>query len=161
MRFGVDSTSPACCALALTSFPQQSRDPIGIALRVIDAMTRMGTEYILILNVIYGGSWMTKRLIDLDDELLARAGRELGTSGVSDTVRLALQQATPAAARGGHHALAKSGRHRAVGIAALLTATVAAQHRLTILHYDADFDIASQVIDFDHRWVAERGTLRP
>ena len=42
---------------------------------------------------------MTKRLIDLDDELLARAGRELATSGVSDTVRLALQQATPAAAR--------------------------------------------------------------
>jgi Arc/MetJ family transcription regulator len=96
---GRDSTSPACCALALTSSPQQSRDPIGIALRVIDAMTRMGTEYILLLNVIYGGSWMTKRLIDLDDELLARAGRELATSGVSDTVRLALQQATPAAAR--------------------------------------------------------------
>lgn len=42
---------------------------------------------------------MTKRLIDLDDELLARAQRELGTSGVSDTVRLALQQAAAAAAR--------------------------------------------------------------
>ena len=58
-----------------------------------------------------------------------------------------------------HHALARSGRHRAVGIADLLTATVAAQHRLTIVHFDADFDIAAQVIDFDHRWVAERGTL--
>ncbi|HEY7814861.1 MAG TPA: PIN domain-containing protein, partial [Nakamurella sp.] len=58
-----------------------------------------------------------------------------------------------------HHVLARSGRHRAVGIADLLTATVAAQHRLTIVHYDADFDIAAQVIDFDHRWVAERGTL--
>lgn len=57
------------------------------------------------------------------------------------------------------HVLARSGRHRAVGIADLLTATVAAQHRLTIVHYDADFDIAVQVIDFDHRWVAERGTL--
>ena len=42
---------------------------------------------------------MTKRLIDLDDELLAQAQRELGTSGVSDTVRLALQQAASAAAR--------------------------------------------------------------
>ena len=42
---------------------------------------------------------MTKRLIDLDDELLARARRELGTNGVSDTVRLALQQAAAAAAR--------------------------------------------------------------
>ncbi len=57
------------------------------------------------------------------------------------------------------HVLAGSGRHRAVGIAGLLTAAVAAQHRLTVVHYDADFEIAAQVIDFDHRWVAERGTL--
>ncbi|WP_369134053.1 DUF2191 domain-containing protein [Modestobacter sp. I12A-02662] len=42
---------------------------------------------------------MTKRLIDLDDELLARAQRELNTSGISDTVRAALQQAASAAAR--------------------------------------------------------------
>ena len=41
----------------------------------------------------------------------------------------------------------------------LLTATVAAQHKLTIVHYDADFEIAAQVIDFDQRWIAERGTL--
>ena len=37
---------------------------------------------------------MTKRLIDLDDELLADAQRELNTTGVSDTVRTALKQAT-------------------------------------------------------------------
>jgi len=42
---------------------------------------------------------MTKRLIDLDDELLARAQRELNTSGVSDTVRAALGHAASAAAR--------------------------------------------------------------
>ena len=42
---------------------------------------------------------MTKRLIDLADELLARAQRELNTSGVSDTVRAALGQAASAAAR--------------------------------------------------------------
>lgn len=42
---------------------------------------------------------MTKRLIDLDDDLLARAQRELGTTGVSDTVRLALEQTAAAAAR--------------------------------------------------------------
>jgi len=38
-------------------------------------------------------------LIDLDDDLLARAQRELNTSGISDTVRAALQQAASAAAR--------------------------------------------------------------
>src|SRR5918995_1726182 len=42
---------------------------------------------------------VTKRLIDLDDELLARAQRALSTTGVSDTVRAALQQAASAAAR--------------------------------------------------------------
>lgn len=42
---------------------------------------------------------MTKRLIDLDDELLAGAQRELGTTGVSDTVRAALQQVAARSAR--------------------------------------------------------------
>lgn len=42
---------------------------------------------------------MTKRLIDLDDDLLARVQLELGTSGISDTVRVALRHAAAAAAR--------------------------------------------------------------
>ncbi|MGD9622306.1 MAG: DUF2191 domain-containing protein [Mycolicibacterium sp.] len=42
---------------------------------------------------------MTKRLIEIDDELLNAARRELKTTGVSDTVRLALQHATAVAAR--------------------------------------------------------------
>jgi Arc/MetJ family transcription regulator len=42
---------------------------------------------------------VTKRLIDLDDELLAEVQRELHTRGVSDTVRAALRQAAATAAR--------------------------------------------------------------
>ncbi|RNI25253.1 DUF2191 domain-containing protein [Flexivirga caeni] len=42
---------------------------------------------------------MTKRLIELDDDLLAAAQQELGTSGVSDTVRCALRQAADTSAR--------------------------------------------------------------
>jgi Arc/MetJ family transcription regulator len=42
---------------------------------------------------------MTKRLIDLDDNLLAAAQRELNTTGVSDTVRAALHQAAARSAR--------------------------------------------------------------
>ena len=55
--------------------------------------------------------------------------------------------------------LARSGRHRAVGIADLLTAVLAAGHRLTLIHYDADFEIAAQVLSFDHRWIAPRGSI--
>ncbi|MCX8559095.1 DUF2191 domain-containing protein [Mycolicibacterium mucogenicum] len=42
---------------------------------------------------------MTKRLIELDDDLLAAAQNELKTSGVTDTVRLALQQVAATSAR--------------------------------------------------------------
>jgi predicted nucleic acid-binding protein len=55
--------------------------------------------------------------------------------------------------------LARTGRHRAVGMADLLTAVLAAEHRVTVIHYDADFDIAAEVLDFDHRWVVRRGTI--
>jgi predicted nucleic acid-binding protein len=50
-------------------------------------------------------------------------------------------------------------RHRPVGIADLLTAVLASAKRLTLLHYDADFDTAADVVALDHRWVAARGTL--
>lgn len=56
-------------------------------------------------------------------------------------------------------ALAESGQHRAIGIADLLTATLAAEHRLTVVHYDADFETAAAVLSFEHRWVAPRGTV--
>lgn len=56
-------------------------------------------------------------------------------------------------------ALARTGRHRAVGIADLLTAVQAGEHQLTVIHYDADFDVAADVIDFNRQWVAPRGSL--
>jgi Arc/MetJ family transcription regulator len=42
---------------------------------------------------------MTKRLIELDDELLAAAQRELNTVGIADTVRSALRLAATRSAR--------------------------------------------------------------
>lgn len=55
--------------------------------------------------------------------------------------------------------LAQHGRHRSVGIADMLTADTAVKHRLSVLHYDADFETAAEVLDFEHRWVAESGSL--
>jgi Arc/MetJ family transcription regulator len=45
------------------------------------------------------GAFVPKRLIDLDDDLLAAAQREPSTTGVSDTVRTALQQVAATSAR--------------------------------------------------------------
>jgi hypothetical protein len=42
---------------------------------------------------------MTKRLIEIDDELLESARHELGTTGIADTVRTALKLAAARSAR--------------------------------------------------------------
>ena len=55
--------------------------------------------------------------------------------------------------------LARTGRHRAVGVHDLLTAVLAATHNLTVVHYDSDFETAATELAFDHRWVLPRGTL--
>lgn len=55
--------------------------------------------------------------------------------------------------------LARTGAHRAVGIIDLLTAAIAAEHRLTVVHYDADFDVVRSVMAFDGQWVSPRGSL--
>lgn len=60
---------------------------------------------------------------------------------------------------GAQRVLARTGRHRAVGIADLLTAVLAAEHGLTVLHYDSDFEIAAEVLAFEHRWVLPRGSV--
>ena len=55
--------------------------------------------------------------------------------------------------------LASTGRHRAVGMADLLIATLAGAHDVTLIHYDADFEIAAEVLPFEHQWALERGTI--
>ncbi len=55
--------------------------------------------------------------------------------------------------------LARTGQHRAVGIADLPTAVLAAEHRPTLVHHDAHFDTAAEVIDFEQRWVTTPGTI--
>jgi predicted nucleic acid-binding protein len=62
-------------------------------------------------------------------------------------------------ALGAQRALATTGRHRAVGMADLLTAALAATHRLTVIHYDADFETAATVLTFEHRWVVPQGSV--
>jgi predicted nucleic acid-binding protein len=46
----------------------------------------------------------------------------------------------------------------AVRIADLLTAVLAAHHNLTVVHYEADFEIAAEVLAFEHRWILARGS---
>lgn len=52
-----------------------------------------------------------------------------------------------------------SGRRRAVGLADLLTAAVAERHRVTLLHYDSDFDLVHDITGQPMLWVVPRGTV--
>lgn len=54
--------------------------------------------------------------------------------------------------------LATTAQHRAVSLADLLIAAVAERHRVTVLHYDNDFDLIAAVTGQATRWVVPRGS---
>jgi hypothetical protein len=56
-------------------------------------------------------------------------------------------------------ALWRSGRIRAVGFSDLLIAAVAERERVTVLHYDSDYDYIAAVTGQPMQWVAPRGTI--
>ena len=56
-------------------------------------------------------------------------------------------------------ALAQRGQHRAAGLPDLLIAAVAERKRLTLVHYDADFDLVAAVTGQPMQWVAPRGSI--
>lgn len=57
-----------------------------------------------------------------------------------------------------HHGLCEKGRHRGVPISDLIIAATAERHGVTVLHYDADFDVIAEVTGQPTRWVVPRGT---
>jgi predicted nucleic acid-binding protein len=56
------------------------------------------------------------------------------------------------------HVLLERGQHRAVSLVDGLVAAVAEARDLTVLHYDADFELVAAVTDQPHAWVVPRGT---
>jgi len=56
-------------------------------------------------------------------------------------------------------ALWHSGHVRAVGFPDLLVAAVAERERVTVLHYDADYDLIARITGQPLQWVVPRGTV--
>jgi predicted nucleic acid-binding protein len=56
-------------------------------------------------------------------------------------------------------ALWRGGQIRAVGFPDLLVAAVAERERVTVLHYDADYDLIAHVTGQPMQWVVPRGTV--
>lgn len=55
--------------------------------------------------------------------------------------------------------LARTSRHRGAAIPDLVIAAAAEQAGLTVLHYDADYDLIAEVTGQPVEWVVERGTV--
>lgn len=55
--------------------------------------------------------------------------------------------------------LVARGQHRAVGVPDLMVAAIADIEGLTVLHYDADFDIVAAITGQPTEWVVEPGTV--
>jgi predicted nucleic acid-binding protein len=56
-------------------------------------------------------------------------------------------------------ALWRAGQVRTVGFPGLLVAAVAERERVTVLHYDADYDLIAHVTGQPMRWAVPRGTV--
>ena len=52
--------------------------------------------------------------------------------------------------------MAQRGHHRA-SIPDVIVAATAAEHGLTVLHYDSDYERLAEVTGAAHEWVAPRG----
>ena len=55
--------------------------------------------------------------------------------------------------------LAQHGQHRSVGMTDLLVAVVAGRERLTLLHYDRDFEVIGAITGQHTDWVVPTGTI--
>lgn len=54
--------------------------------------------------------------------------------------------------------LAHQGHHRALSLVDALVAAVAETRNLTVLHYDADFELVSNITGQPNQWVVEPGS---
>lgn len=73
--------------------------------------------------------------------------------------RVAMSEADFARAEAVLALLAKRGHHRAVSLPDLLIAAAAERAGLTVLHYEADFEIVASVTRQPVEWVAPQGSL--
>lgn len=94
--------------------------------------------------------WATRTVADLDQ---LRTDRDIGYEWLAthdEDWRRALQvQAT----------LWDRGQIRAVGLPDLLIAAVAERERVTVMHYDSDYDLITNITGQPMQWVVPRGSV--
>jgi predicted nucleic acid-binding protein len=111
--------------------------------------------------LIEAGLVATCSLVDLELGFSTRTKREYAElrSERAGFERLDMDQADWDRAHDVQAALAAAGRTRAAGIADLVLAAVAERHRVTVLHYDRDFDYIAQVTQQPIEWIVPPGSV--
>jgi predicted nucleic acid-binding protein len=94
--------------------------------------------------------WATRNADEFDQ---VRTDRDAGYEW------LATQDEDWRRALGVQATLWRGGRVRAVGIPDLLIAAVAERERVTLLHYDSDYDLIAEVTRQPMQWVVSRGSV--
>ena len=95
-------------------------------------------------------AWAARTSAELDE---LRADRDAGyewLATLDEDWRRALQVQAE---------LWRSGQMRSVGLPDLLVAAVAEREHVTVLHYDADYDLVAQITGQPVRWVVPRGAV--
>lgn len=112
--------------------------------------------------LIEAGVAATCAVTDLEQLFSARSGKEHREWRDEVTLRfvnVGIRQTTLDRAIEIQGLLADKAQHRAASIPDLVVAAAAEQAELTLLHYDADFDLIASVTGQPTEWVVPRGSV--
>ena len=115
-----------------------------------------------LVPLIMAGRVATCGVVELEVLYSARSEKDLLATRLERALayhRVAMSEADFVRAEDVLALLAKRGHHRSVSLPDLLIAAVAERSGLTVLHYDADFDIVSSVTRQPVEWVAKQRSL--
>ena len=115
-----------------------------------------------LVPLIMAGEVATCGVVELEVLYSARSEKDLKEIRRDRALaypRVPMSQADFARAEDVMALLAKKGHHRAVSLPDLLIAAVAERAGLTVLHYDADFDIVASATRQRAEWIAPQGSL--
>jgi predicted nucleic acid-binding protein len=112
--------------------------------------------------LILGGLAATCSIIELERLFSARSSaehREWREEAALRFARAEIDQRVLDRALDVQGLLAERGQHRGVNVPDLVVAAAAERAGLTLLHYDADFDLIASVTEQPTEWVVPRGSV--
>ena len=127
-------------------------------------LARLGHQQVrdIVLPRIQAGRTGIAIVTELEVGFSARSTRDYNTTRRTLIDYLLPVLVSPRAeqrAREVQAALVRRAHHRAVSVPDLLVAAIAETERLSVLHYDSDFDLIATITAQPTEWVVPRGTI--